>query len=91
MMCVCSPTHPLQIMSLEKKKRAAAKTMNKAKISNAIKAIEEYEQSKSKFDCTLLEFKEKLQGTYHKLQLVEESLRRLKPSMKLDTLEDRCK
>lgn len=81
----------LQIVQLEKDKKVAAKTMNKAKINSAVKAIEEYELSKSKYESTHIEFKEKLQGTRHKLQQVEQALKKLKPLLKLDSMQDRCK
>ncbi len=86
-MYIC--TH-LQITNKETEKKLALRTMNAAKINNAKKAIEEYKLMNSKYESTYKEFEEKIQTTNHKLKQVEESLKRMRPSIRLDSMQNRC-
>ena len=74
----------------EKEKKYAAKTGLNSKVRVAKEKIDEYNQVKARFEAQKKDNEEKLEDIRQTLGQVDTSLRTLRPSLKLDSLNDRC-
>ncbi len=80
----------IQIKKFEEDKKAASKTGFTMKVNELNEQVRKYTAAKETFQEEVAQMKDLLSDVREKLKTVDARLKQLRPTLRLETLEDRC-
>lgn len=85
------PFSPLQLTQLEKDKKIAAQKNFRMKVEQVSQNIAGYLEEKARFMEKCQDAQSRLEGICKDHRAMDARLKKLQPSLRLDTIDERCK